>query len=238
MPIFFKMQTAPIEEQIYNFRKEVLSNYSKSKSIKDIDEKFSLSPLLSKIMCIAIYNSETEDKLLFDGEEKNILSLFTKYLIDHPNITMVSFNGTSFDLNYILIRLLLNSPFEKNNISIIENIQKRLKWHLDIFQILKNTLYGDTSFPTLYKIKFGVDLKYSWMSLTDFNNSSLSQKMTYDEFLKRGAKEYVVALYEYCCLPENSNVEIKREMGDKQEILQEVDSTNIKEDKEDKDIKY
>jgi len=40
MPIFFKMQTAPIEEQIYNFRKEVLSNYSKSKSIKDIDENF------------------------------------------------------------------------------------------------------------------------------------------------------------------------------------------------------
>jgi len=68
------------------------------------------------------------------GRKKNILSLFTKYLIDHPNITMVSFNGTSFDLNYILIRLLLNSPFEKNNISIIENIQKRLKWHLDIFK--------------------------------------------------------------------------------------------------------
>ena len=110
----------------------------KKKAAKKIAEKKGkadkpgLSFLTGKIACICVKPLGKPAQAFADEDEEAILGAFHEYLIEHRPISLVTYNGRSFDVPFLQMRGLLhgydlsphlpNDRFAKNHIDIYADI--------------------------------------------------------------------------------------------------------------------
>ncbi len=106
-------------------------------SLEEEDRKKKLNPIDSKIIAIGIRN-RGENKL-FLGEEKEILVKFwsewKKLRFGNPNILLVGFNVTNFDVPFVVVRSFIHN---------IEIVPFSLKSILDVKEKINAYRYGKT----------------------------------------------------------------------------------------------
>ena len=63
-----------------------------------------------RVTCISTYNFDTDKTISFWGpDEERILSEFWKYVDESKSPTLVTFNGSSFDIPYLIHRSIVRS---------------------------------------------------------------------------------------------------------------------------------
>jgi len=224
MALYLKIQTSEMENlAVVETRKKILyknfnppkGNAVKPETIKknydealisykaDLDSSETLSPALSRIHHIGVYNSNEGEngKLhLFEGNENQLIMEFISFLLNEANKynPIVTYNGY-FDTSFIFSRAMFNGLLTPE---AVEMIQKKFKWHIDMKELLSNSKYMNMDFYSMVFLKFGITLD-KWESAKEFSidkpkyNKDGSQ-MTYSDFLISVTKawlRYLILLF-------------------------------------------
>lgn len=179
MNLIFDIETVGVEfETLAESQKEFLLRYTEQETdfekkeimVEDVKRCLSLYPYTSKLVALAMMNTETEKTVvLYEGEkdewkndaeeivykpmqESQMLNYFWKYA--EKSQRLISFNGRGFDLPYLMIRsALLKIKPSKN---LVKN-RYDFSNHIDLLEQL--TFYGLTKKFNLdfYCRSFGID---------------------------------------------------------------------------------
>lgn len=195
--VYFKIETLPMQNGVAEYRKKLLllkhipkvGNATKEDTIKrkkiesyqgykeELDNSMQLSPLLSRVAVITLLvdenggNSENKKELkeivIAKSKEVEILYEFLDFVLDNQKATFVSFNGRHFDVPFILARLVLIGvdPF------LIKTLDRILQWHLDISSMMGYLKFMNTSFETLFMLKFGEKIAFEYKTMDEFQDS-------------------------------------------------------------------
>jgi len=112
---------------------------------QELKSEYGLSPLTGRIACISVF-SEPEDPLginpaiersFIDVDEKKLLDEFWKFVrpFCKQGIQWISFNGKSFDANYIRVRTAKNKIVGS---LVIPTYKYEFKNHFDVRDVLSN----------------------------------------------------------------------------------------------------
>lgn len=222
MALYLKIEVEPIgDAKTLDYRKKLflnkyvpkIGNASKPETvakktresyesfIQELDSKSGLSPFLSKIVAgsiLLVSEDDSQEKKFkaLHGDEKEILHTIVDIVLQHSKEhTIVTFNGASFDIPFIIIRLILNgiSPNLVNSFSYVT------KFHLDLMYLLGKGMYGTMGFSDFVQLKFGKILQYPWINKEEFcNSANLNENdcdTEYMNYLQEKSKEFVKYLY-------------------------------------------
>ena len=164
MLIAFDIETADNQSE-YN---ETYLETLKHKGLKDPDkvakdlaekrEKFALSPITGKVICVGFMSETTEIKILKTEviSEKELLMETWKHFeyILANNDKLISFNGLLFDIPFLIERsLLLGIPVDKNIADLL------LRKYSNPFHIDLRTYLTEGSLKVLSHIAFNNSLE-------------------------------------------------------------------------------
>lgn len=139
--LFLDIETLPLE-----INDEFIMRYLMDKKLTDASR--SLNPNYSKIIVLGLkYNNELK---LLTGEEKDILNEFWK-LVKENNFTIVTHNGYSFDVPFIIVRSIINNI--EIPVIINTNPWAMLKSnHIDTMLIFSQNVFTNSGLKVLAKL--------------------------------------------------------------------------------------
>lgn len=107
--LFLDIETTPIE-----INNEEVKRYLMDKKI---GESRKLDPNYAKIILLCVKFLNSEDYIIFEGEEKEILERFWNFMKENKDAMIVTHNGYNFDVPFLIIRSCVskvNIPIEIN----------------------------------------------------------------------------------------------------------------------------
>lgn len=221
MATYLKIEVLPIQEnELVEYRKDLLisrftpkvGNATKPDTVarkkkegytgllSELQDNMSLSPVLSEIVCASVLVAGNEDEKeihTFTGsEEEIILEIVDTILANKNKGPLVSFNGSGFDIPFLIYRLIMCGVTP----DVLDKFIYTTKFHLDLCHVIQKVQYGNMKFAEFVQMKFGKTLQYPWISYSQFCTdegitASDEAMEKYKEYLKEGSIEYVKFLY-------------------------------------------
>ena len=139
--LFLDIETTPLE-----INDEYVMRYLMDKKLTDASR--SMDPNYSKVIVIGLkYNNEIK---LLTGEERDILNEFWN-IIKENNFTIVTHNGYSFDIPFIIVRSIINDILISKEININPwNMSKSN--HIDTMLIFSQNTFTNSNLKILAKL--------------------------------------------------------------------------------------